>query len=213
MKKNTFKQADLQKKIGIEPLSEIDEIPNYNTAQRVKCRNLKGPWQEIVIKPHSLAEIDTKEFRTFLKEAAAAFVAYTNRTALNLNDLTPWKQLGKKWHLSRKGFPSNKRVAWSATLLEKLFDGLEKLYPDATVDYTGKTVVTYTRPGEKKPFLRVQTKRRTNIELQYTVKKGSIATGSLTDFDPELRPKGASEELLLRITKATQIATVMKAGI
>ena len=36
----------------------------------------------------------------------------------------PWKVLGQKWHLARKGFAPGKRVAWPPELLEELLEML-----------------------------------------------------------------------------------------
>ena len=46
----------------------------------------------------------------------------------------PWKVLGRKWHLLRKGFPSGKRVAWTAETLDKLFDLLMDVGADFAPD-------------------------------------------------------------------------------
>src|SRR4029077_7531319 len=103
-----------------KPLDDRDELAVYGRGDRVRVKNLKGPWQEVTVTVHWLREIDTPEFRAFLKRAVADYQQHTKAEPLKIEELTPWKVLGKKWHLSRKGFPSGKRVNWEPDVLEKL---------------------------------------------------------------------------------------------
>ena len=32
-------------------LNQMDELPVYGNDSRVKCKNLRGPWQEVEIRP------------------------------------------------------------------------------------------------------------------------------------------------------------------
>ena len=81
----------------------------------MKVKTLRGPWQEVEIRVHSLEEIDTPEFWSFLEEAVAGFTKFTDKAAVSPEDITPWKVLGQKWHFLRKGFPPGKTWpgAWS----------------------------------------------------------------------------------------------------
>ena len=49
----------------------------YGNEPRVKCRSLRGPWQEVQITAHSWEEIDIPEFWSFLDEAVAGFQKFT----------------------------------------------------------------------------------------------------------------------------------------
>ncbi|MBA2712347.1 MAG: hypothetical protein H0U55_02185, partial [Rubrobacteraceae bacterium] len=56
---------------------------------------------------------------------AKGFHRFTQRVAQNPEDVMPWKVLGSKWHLSRKGFPPGKKVEWPQETLEELLELLE----------------------------------------------------------------------------------------
>ena len=68
--KNTFVQDTLRGRLALESLDDLDELPIYGRTERVRVKNLKGPWQEVKITVHWLREVDTPEFREFLDAAA-----------------------------------------------------------------------------------------------------------------------------------------------
>ncbi|MCH7685154.1 MAG: excinuclease ABC subunit UvrA, partial [Planctomycetes bacterium] len=109
VKKNTFQQDELREKLALKPLDQVDELPVYGRTERVRVKNQKGPWQEVSIAVHWLKEIESPAFAEFLTQARQSYLGEVEKPNLDLNDLTPWKVLGRKWHLSRKGFPSGKR--------------------------------------------------------------------------------------------------------
>ena len=97
---------------------------------------------------HWLKEIDTPEFKKFLSEAREGFLKQIHTAKLNPDDLTPWKVLGKKWHLSRKGFLKGK-VRWEAEVLETLFDLLAEVAPNAQPEWGGKVLVNF-KTGQRR---------------------------------------------------------------
>jgi excinuclease ABC subunit A len=123
--RNTFQQAVLSEQLNLTPLDELDEIQVYGRGPRVQAVNRSGPWQEVSITLHWHKEMNKPAFRQFLKEAQAAFLKTTSDAGGSIEDKMPWKVLGKKWHLSRKGFPTNQRVAWQPEVLERLVEILE----------------------------------------------------------------------------------------
>ena len=117
----------------MKPLNEMHELPVYGTDRRVKVRTLRGPWQEIELKVHSLDEIDHKHFWQFLEQAVAGFEKITKRTQQDPESVMPWTVLGKKWHLARKGFPPGKQIAWEPEVLEELLEMLSEAAPQCPV--------------------------------------------------------------------------------
>lgn len=134
---------------------------------------------------HYHKEIDTAGFKKFLKEAQQAFVKYTGQASLNLEDLTPWKVLGKKWHLSRKGFPTGQRVAWDPAVLEGLVDMLVAAAPNSTVDWTGQQTVSVQANGGDSAWATINTKRRSGLDLAFLVPAGQVALGRIAEFGAE----------------------------
>ena len=174
VKKNTFSQSALSSRLNLTPVDDLDEIPIYGRAERVRVKNLKGPWQEITISVHWRKEIDTPEFRRFLTEARDGFLKQIHQVKLNPDDLMPWKVLGRKWHLSRKGFLKGK-VRWDVEVLETLFDLLEEVLPDAKPEWGGKVLVNYKSAGEL--LATVHTKRPRAVELYLYCEAGRVPLG------------------------------------
>ena len=75
--KNTFRRQELIDRFQLKTLNQMDELPIYGNEPRVKCRSLRGPWQEVQINAHTWDEIDTPEFWSFLEEAVAGFQKFT----------------------------------------------------------------------------------------------------------------------------------------
>jgi len=180
VKKGTFDEAALQKQLPLKPLDQLDELPVYGRGDRVKVKNLKGPFQEVTITVHWAREIDTPAFQKFLAAACNSYRQQSTAAALVIGDLAPWKVLGRKWHLSRKGFPSAKRVDWEAATLDQLFTLIESIAKDSTTEWGGKQSVTWTRPGESKPAIEVNTKRRTSIDLELYAPAGTFGLGQVS---------------------------------
>jgi len=215
VRRNTFRQGDLNSQLDLKPIDDLDELPIYGRVRRVKVRNLKGPWQEVSIVVHWLREVDTPGFREFLGTACKSFLAEVDRDNLSLKDLTPWKVLGRKWHLSRKGFPSGKRVAWKSKVLDELFDLLIAVCPDGDIDWGSKQVVHFRRGtgrSEDKNSLwaSVHTKRRGGIDLTLCGPPGRFALGRVAEFGSEREIKtaqGGRETIRIRFTTGRQVAS------
>ncbi len=180
VKKGTFDELTLQKQLPLKPLDQLDELPVYGRGDRVKVKNLKGPFQEITITVHWAREIDTPQFQKFLTAAVDSYGKQATAAALVIGDLSPWKVLGRKWHLSRKGFPSAKRVDWEAETLDQLFTLIESVATGGTVEWGGKQTVTWTRDGEPKPAIEINTKRRTSIDVELYGPAGRFGLGHIS---------------------------------
>ena len=107
----------------------------------MKCKNLRGPWQEVQIDAHSWQEIDTPAFWAFVDRAIAGFQKFTERIGTKPEDVMPWKVLGQKWHLSRKGFPPGKKTAWKPEVLEELLEMLSEAVPGGQFLWNNQNVV------------------------------------------------------------------------
>jgi excinuclease ABC subunit A len=93
--------------------------------------------------------------------------------------------LGRKWHLSRKGFPSHKRVAWEPEVLDELVSTLESACPHGRYDWSNKQVV-YVYSGETdQPWAELHTKRRGGIDLTLLSEPGKFALGRIASLGAE----------------------------
>jgi excinuclease ABC subunit A len=183
--RNTFRQEDLVIKLDLKPLNDMPDLPLYGTEPRVKCKNLRGPWQEIELKLHGYEEIDRPEFWDFVDRAVAGFARFAKRVEEHSDILQPWKQLGRKWHFSRKGFPLGKNILWNEKVLEKLIDLLTAAAPEAQILWNNKQVVPFHLPEQKEPWAAVQTKKLDAVYLHLIGPKGRFTLGQITDLGLE----------------------------
>jgi len=204
--RNAFKEEVLAEELALTELDELDDIPVYGRQPRVRVRNAKAPWQEVVLSILKMEDIDTPGFQQFLKTAVKSHLDTANPKTLDLDELTPWKQLGRKWHVMRKGFLKGK-IVWDAAVLEQLFALLDELWPDAEVDWTAKVLVNYRRGKER--LACVATKRPSGVDLGLFVPTGTVTLGQIADLgeDAVVKPHRDGEDLVgLKFTDVKKIA-------
>ena len=207
--KGTFSEADLTSRIQLKSVNELDELPIYNRSDRVRINEKKGPFQEVIFDVHWLEEIDTTEFKVFLKDAAEAYLKQVEQIKkIDPADLMPWKVLEKKWHLTRKGFPSNKRVSWKLDTLEKLFDVIEGQFEGLQADWSNKTGVQYKHPDSGNLIAELQTKRRDAIYLNLISAPGTFALGQVSSLGKDrkiISYRGGQEAVQIHFTAMPQV--------
>ncbi|MEX2168582.1 MAG: excinuclease ABC subunit UvrA [Pirellulales bacterium] len=180
--KKTFNRETLVEELGLLPLDDIDDIEAYGRRPRVRCKTLRGPWQEVQIDAHSWEEIDTPAFWGFVDNAVAGFRKFAERTEQRPEDVMPWKVLGQKWHLARKGFPPGKKVAWTIEVLEDLLEMLGDAAPKGQFLWNNQQVVHFMAPGRREPWASVFTKRLAGIDLMLNGPKGAFALGRIAEL-------------------------------
>jgi excinuclease ABC subunit A len=196
--KRTFQRDDLVGRIGLKPLNEMPDLPIYGNEPRVKCRSIRGPWQEVELRVHSLDEIDRPQFWSFLAEAVRGFQDLTERKEQNPEDLMPWRVLGRKWHFARRGFPPGKTPKWSHEVLEELCEMIEAAAPGAQFLWQDQHRVRVVLPGQSEPWLAIRTKHVAALELHLAGPKGRFAFGRVANLgrEPELATHQADRDYL-----------------
>ena len=206
--KKTFEEDEVIGALDLTPVDDRDDIQVYGRGERIKFNNSKGPFQEVMIDVHSRDEIDTPAFREFVEEAIAHYVERVElQEQAPAEAIMPWKVLGKKWHLSRKGFPSNKRVHWNASVLEKLLQVLEPALNGHEPDWSNKTQVTW-KDAAGTSLVEVATKRREAVSLTVLTNPGRVALGKIADLgaDREIAPhRSGREAVRVQFTAAAQV--------
>ena len=185
MAKATFNREQLISNLAMKPLNEIDELPVYGTDRRVKVKTLRGPWQEVEMKVHSLEEIDHEHFWKFVEQAVAGFKKMTERVHQDPESVMPWTVLGRKWHLLRKGFPPGKKVAWEPEVLEELLEMLQAAAPTAQFLWNNNQTVSAMAKGQRDPWIRVWTKKLAAVELILSGPKGRFTMGRIAELGKE----------------------------
>ncbi len=187
--RNTFKAADLNRRLGIPSMARTEGHPYHGPdVPRVWVANRKGPWQEVAIYGFRLSELDTPAFRQFLKEAVASFQANLKRMRTTPEDVMPWKINGERWHLSDKGFPPGKRVAWDRTLLPRLLGLIRELEPGAEIRWDVRDSITLRVPGVSRAWAAFRTKNADALEARFLGRRGQFNLA-------RLEPLGVAAEL------------------
>lgn len=204
--KKTFDETTLLSELGLKDVNDLDDIPVYNRQPRVHIRAAaNGPFEDVTVSLVDPADIESKAFARFLTKARDSFLERTNAKALDIEDLTPWKKLGRKWHMMQKGFLSG-TIEWDISVLEELFALLDQLLPDAKIDWTQKVVVNYAKG--KTALANVVTKRPAGVDLNVFVPSGSVQLGQVAAFgtEPGVDPHRDGQDVVrLRFTKVQQI--------
>jgi excinuclease ABC subunit A len=180
--RNTFKQTDLVRRLGLRPLNETAGVEVYGDEERVHVANRKGPWQEVAVLAHRLSEIDTPAFREFLSEAVAAFQNSLRRLQTKPEDVMPWKVNGQRWHLGDKGFPVGKKVQWDRALLPRLLDLVRNVEPNLEVVWTARAAVTLRVPDVSRAWAQWRTKESHGLDCRFVGKKGQFNLSQVEAF-------------------------------
>ena len=193
VERGCFDGADLAARLGLKDVDEIDELPIYGRSERVRVLNKPAGYQEVAISVHWKREIDTPAFRQFLDEARASYTSRVESASTEVKDVSPWKVLGRKWHLMSKGFPAEKRPAWKKEVLEALFEILDELFPGGNVVWDERQFVRYRQPGSKDDVVVVTTKRRVGIDLVVTPVSGNVGLGNVASVVQEHAPQATKD--------------------
>ena len=198
--KNTFKRENLIEQLKLDPLNDLADLPVYGNEPRVKCKNLRGPFQEVQLQVHAWEEVDTPGFWKFLDAAIAGYDKFTSRVRQNPDDVMPWKVLGQKWHFARKGFPPGKPPKWDVDVLEELCETLKETAPDTQFLWNSQQLVHVLVKGHRDPWATIHTKRVAAVELTLNGPKGLIALGRVKDLgtEPEVLPGADRDQVRLR---------------
>jgi excinuclease ABC subunit A len=196
--KSTFSREKLVADLALRPLNDMDDLPVYGTGPRVKCKNLRGPWQEVQLQVHSYDEINCPEFWKFVDDAVKGFERFTERVAQKPEDVMPWKVLGQKWHLARKGFPPGRKVEWETEVLEELCELLAETSSGGQFLWNNQQVVHVFVEGQKEPWASIFTKRLNSIDLVLNGPKDRFAFGQVADvgFERELQTNHPDRDVL-----------------
>ena len=206
--KGTFKRDDLLEQIQLKTLNELADLPIYGNEPRVKVKSSHGPWQEVEIRAHTLEEIDTPEFWSFIEQAVRGFFTFTEKAQARPEDIAPWKILGQKWHFLRKGFPPGRSPKWSADVWEELFEILKDMAPQGQFLWNNQQLVHLVVPQQREPWATIQTKRPQALSLHLTGPKGKFALGRILEFgfDREIDDTRPDRDVLrIHLTEAEQI--------
>jgi excinuclease ABC subunit A len=206
--RNAFKVTELTERLGIRPLDQIEGLQVYGHEERVQVRNRRGPWQDVAILAHSLAEIDTPAFRKFLSEAVRSFEKNVKRMQTRPEDVMPWKIAGERWHLGEKGFPPGKKLKWDRAVLPRLIELVQSIEPNLEIRWDTRDAITLYVPGITRSWAQWRTKDPSGLICRFVGKKGQFNLSQIEKFgkDPQiLRERDETDILQLVFLQADHV--------
>ena len=183
--RDTFQRGVLQKQIPLKTLNQVDAIPLYSNESRVRVKNARGPFQEVELRVHAMDEIDCAGFWDFLEQAVRCFEELYGAETRLVEDFSPWKKLGRKWHFMRKGFSPGRRVLWKAAVLEELVEILMEVAPQGEFLWNNQVQVNLCVDGQREPWARLLTKRHASLDLILTGPKNRVGFGRVAELGRE----------------------------
>ncbi|MSQ93585.1 MAG: excinuclease ABC subunit UvrA [Gemmataceae bacterium] len=198
--KNTFKNEELNRKLGLPTLNDTPGIEVYSNEPRVHVANRKGPWQEIWMLIHKLDEIDTPAFDEFIRKAVGSFHNTLKRMHTNPEDVMPWKVNGERWHLGEKGFPPGRKLQWDRAILPRLLDLLRKVEPKIEITWDNRALISLRVPDITRAWATMRTKDSDALHCRFLGKKGQFNLNQIEKFglEPTLQPAAEGEALVLQ---------------
>ncbi len=175
----TFQREELVQSIGLTPLNDMHELPVYGTDPRVFVKSQRGGIQEIEVRVFKFDEIDRPVFWDFLEQAVAGFARMTEKKQQQPEDFMPWKVMGERWHLSRKGFPIGRPPKWPGELLDDLIGLLRDVAPKGQFLWNNQQLVHLFMPGQREPWATILTKKPDALKLALRGPNGKFALGSI----------------------------------
>ena len=170
-----FKRDELIDRIPLLSPNDLEDIPVYGNAPRVKLTSAKGTWQEVELRVHSFDEINHDGFWSFIDEAIDSFQGKEKPVENKIDENSPWFKLGKKWHLMRKGFEPDTEIGWDAKVLKTLCDVLNELAPGGEFEWKNKEAVHFMLPEQKQPWVTLFTKKPDALWVHVYGPEGSLS--------------------------------------
>ncbi len=210
VRKHTFEKKSLNAALGLTPIDDVEEIQYYSQSPRVNVRNMKTPWQEVTIKVWKKEEIDNSSFKSFLQQVVAAHLGQATKEKANPDDLMPWKQLGRKWHLMKKGLP--KKPGWDFRTIEKLLPVVEKVFKSCDVDHGVRSKINWKHKDSGDPAVELHTKRKDGVDLVVYVPQDSVTVGAIAGFGTEQEVKShrdGRDRVRIRFESPGQVSSTL----
>ena len=208
--KKSFQRDDLIARLDLKPLNEIHELPVYGSDPRVKCKNLRGPWQEVQL-PRALAATKSTgpSSGNSWTQAVAGFQRFAERAEQRPEDIMPWKVLGQKWHLVAKAFRRQTHRLGGRSARRSCASCWPRR-PRGQFLWNNQQVVHVCPPGGGEPWATIHTKRQAGIDLSLAGPKGRFASGAsrLSAVIRNCKPTGPTRTWSkLRFVDASEIST------
>ncbi len=169
----TIDGKKLDRELGLKTLNDRDDIHAYGDEPRVRVRRIQHGLEQTRILVHDKKEIDTPAFRRFLETALAAYLAHVDALAGKGEAAEPWKQDGRKWHLSQKIIKPGAAKRWTPMTLTLLVGQIQKLLPAAEVHWDRKVFVDITTADGAR-IAKIITHQADGLRVDVHLRKGAF---------------------------------------
>ncbi len=181
--RRAFSKEQLLKVVSLPTLNEVPEIESYGNHSRVSATQ-NGIWMDFEIQAYTLAEIDTPQFWKWLNHAMDEFLGLTTpvmKKAVDLDQVMPWKVMGEKWHMLRKGFPPGREVQWTPDVLSSVALTIDKTAAGKW-KWDEESTARFFLDGAAEAWVTLHTKRPEGLIVVFT----GPALSQLDDYAGEL---------------------------
>ena len=193
--KRSFDGDDLRRRIGLKPFDEIDDVPVYGSFPRIRMNGRGKDWTTMALLGLRRDELDTDEFRAFLKEAYGRFTA-ANGGAYRDAGKEPWKVDGRAWHTDPRRDRKGRPPAWETDALRWLVEQAES-FGAVSVRWDQKFVVAVAPRGRRRWLsatdydwraMRVQVTLPADMADEEQIDR-DLGLRPFTDLDPAAIPR------------------------
>ncbi|MCP4888576.1 MAG: excinuclease ABC subunit UvrA [Planctomycetaceae bacterium] len=89
------------------------------------------------------------------------------RSTSNAKSLTldPWRALGRRWHSLHKGFPQGTEPEWPLEIVDRIFDLLEQVAGDDSLEFDQPDKVQVKPNGRNKAWAEIETKTPDSLKV------------------------------------------------
>ena len=189
----TYKSKELQATLGLGSLNDREDVHAYSNEPRVKVRRGFGGYQNVRVLIHDKPEVDNPAFKRFLKDVWEKYWKHVTALSSKKKDAEPWKTDGKAWHLSQKIMKPTRKKKWQPLTLTLLVGQLQKLIPNADIDWNRKVFVEVnTANGER--FCKIITHQPQALRVDFHTPAGRITPAQVENlgFEQQFERPGTS---------------------
>ncbi|MCC7290518.1 MAG: excinuclease ABC subunit UvrA [Phycisphaerales bacterium] len=172
----TFKEAQLDRRLGMKTLDDRTDLPIYGQWSRVNIRRAQAGWDHIRVLPCDMEDIDRRTWKTFLAEAARA---YLRRAAMHVATIPDGGEGvspddPRRWHLGQMGMTRAKKAAWASDTLVWLIGQFQKLERKLNVDWSARSCVVLQEAASATLQVRIVTNSTQGLRVEIPVPKGHL---------------------------------------
>ena len=193
----TFTQPKLASALNIKTLDERTDLPIYGQWSRVRVRHLKGvagAWDDVRISLRDFKDVRKRDFRAFLKKAAAAYTGRVAAHKFKPELRAPWKANGEKWHLSQEAMSARQVARWQPAVLMSLIGRFKSIQRNLEFDWCHKTAIQIIDPTTRKRRGKIVTNMGRGLRVELFAQKNTLTPAQIDrlgeDTEIKSRPDG-----------------------